>query len=67
MGRPPKLENLKRSKMLPLMLTQDEWASLKAASQTLGVSAAEILREGAKLYIQTRGKDGSRKRKEKKR
>ena len=44
MARPPKPKHLKRSKMLPVKLTQDEWASLKASSQKLEVSAAEILR-----------------------
>jgi len=64
MGRPPKPENERRSKLFPLRLTPGEIAELESASRSLGESVAEILRKGAKLYIK-RGKDGS-KRKEKK-
>jgi len=64
MGRPPKPENLRRSKMLPLRLTEEEWNSLLAASRETGITVSEILRSGAKLFIEQRGKDGSRKRKE---
>jgi len=64
MGRPPKPESERRSKLYPLRLTLGEIAELESASRRLGVTVAEIFREGAKLYI-TRSKDGS-KRKEKK-
>lgn len=67
MGRPLKPDQLRRSKMLPLRLTNDEWVRLEGAARRLGVPVAVILREGADLYIRTRGKDGSRKRKETKR
>lgn len=64
MGRPPKPENERRSKLFPLRLTVGEIAELESAARRLGVTVAEIFREGAKLYI-TGSKDGS-KRKEKK-
>jgi len=64
MGRPPKPESERRSKLFPLRLTPAELAELESASQRLGESVAAIFRKGAKLYV-TRGKDGS-KRKEKK-
>jgi hypothetical protein len=66
MGRPPKPENLKRSKMLPLRLTEDEWNYIAQASRETGVSISDILRKGAILFVQKRDKDGSRKPKEKK-
>ena len=64
MGRPPKSEDERRSKLFPLRLTPAELAELQSASRALGETVASIFRNGAKLYI-TRGKDGS-KRKEKK-
>jgi hypothetical protein len=64
MGRPPKAESERRSKLFPLRLTPGEMADLESASRRLGESVAEIFRQGARLYI-TRSKDGS-KRKEKK-
>ena len=64
MGRPTKPDGERRSKLFPLRLTPGEIAELESAAYVLGVSVAEIFRQGAKLYI-TRGKDGS-KRKEKK-
>jgi len=65
MGRPPKPESERRSKLFPLRLTHGEIAELEAAARRLGVTVAEIFREGAKAYIEKRSKDGS-KRKEKK-
>ena len=64
MGRPPKPESERRSKLFPLRLTPGEIAELESASRRLGETVADIFRKGAKLYI-TRDKDGS-KRKEKK-
>jgi hypothetical protein len=64
MGRPPKPESERRSKLFPLRLTPGEIEELESASRRLGETVADIFRKGAKLYI-TRGKDGS-KRKEKK-
>jgi hypothetical protein len=64
MGRPPKPESERRSKLFPLRLTPGEIEELESASRRLGETVAEIFRKGAKLYI-TRDKDGS-KRKEKK-
>jgi hypothetical protein len=66
MGRPPKPEHLRRAKMLPIRLTADEMAELEAAAKNSGISVAEILRQGAALYIRKRGKDGSKKLKERK-
>lgn len=67
MGRPPKPENLRRSKMLPLRLTEEEWNFLLTASRETSMSVSDILRSGARLFIEKKGKDGSRKRKDKKR
>ncbi len=67
MGRPPKPEHLRRSKLFPLRLTPSEMAALELASRRLGQTVAEIFRQGAALYIQEKGKGGSRKRKETKR
>jgi hypothetical protein len=64
MGRPPKPESERRSKLFPLRLTPGEIAELESASRRLGETVADIFRKGAKLYIM-RGKDGS-KRKENK-
>jgi len=64
MGRPPKPEGERRSKLFPLRLTPGEVLEFEAASRHLGETVADIFRKGAKLYI-ARGKDGS-KRKEKK-
>ncbi len=66
MGRPPKPKRLVRSKMLPIRLTEAESEEFEAAAQRLGVSVADMMRDGARLYIQSRSKDGSSKREEKK-
>ena len=63
MVRPTKPEHLRRTKTFAIKLTASEWSWLEASARRLGVSVAEMLREGAKLYVQTRGKDGSRKTK----
>ena len=63
MGRPPKPESERRSKLFPLRCTVSEIAELESAARRLGVTVAEILRRGAQLYIE-RSRDGS-KRKEK--
>ena len=63
MGRPPKPEGERRSRLFPLRLTPGEVEELESASRRLGETVADIFRKGAKLYI-TRDKDGS-KRKEK--
>jgi hypothetical protein len=63
-GRPPKPEHLRRSKMFPLRLTPSEWAKLDRTARSLGESVAEILRKGALLYIRQKGKDGSQNKKE---
>jgi hypothetical protein len=65
MGRPPKPEDQRRSKLFPLRLTPGEMAELESAARGLGETIADILRKGAKLYVE-RGKGGS-KRKEKNR
>jgi len=65
MGRPPKPEDQRRSRIFLLRLTLGEMAELETASRSLGESVADIFRKGAKLYVE-RGKGGS-KRKEKNR
>lgn len=65
MVRPTKPEHLRRTKTFAVKLTASEWSWLEASARKLGVSVAEMLREGAKLYVQIKGKDGSPKRKEK--
>jgi hypothetical protein len=59
MGRPPKPESDRRSKLFPLRLTLGEIAELEAASRRLGETVADIFRKGAKLYIE-RSKGGSK-------
>jgi hypothetical protein len=66
MGRPRKSEDHKRSKLFPLRLSPRETEFFSRKARDLGESVASIFRNGGMLYIQTRGKDGSRKRKEKK-
>lgn len=66
MGRPPKPEHLRRSKLFPLRLRPGEFARYARAARKLGVTVAEILREGADLYIQTRGRTGLQKKETKK-
>lgn len=61
MGRPPKPENERRSKLFPLRLTPGEIVELESASRRLGETVADIFRKGAKLYI-TGGKDGSQRK-----
>lgn len=63
-GRPPKPEHLRRSKLFPLRLTPSEIEEFQKASRELGEPVAAILRKGAALYIHKRGKGGSSKRKE---
>ena len=63
MGRPTKPADERRSRLFPVRLTLGESAELESASHRLGVTVADIFREGAKLYIE-RSKDGS-ERKEK--
>jgi len=52
--------------MFPLLLTPGEFNQLHAEARRLGVSLAKLFREGAALYIETRGKGGHRQRKERK-
>jgi len=59
MGRPPKPEAERRSKLFPLRLTPGEIAEFEAASRRLGESVAAILRKGGMLYA-ARGKDESK-------
>lgn len=65
MGRPPKPEHLRRSKLFPLRLTPGEMRELEAASRKLRETVAAIFRKGAMLYI--KGKGGSQPEKEKSR
>jgi hypothetical protein len=62
MGRPTKPGHLRRSKLFPLRLSPDEFARYERAARKLGVPVAAMFREGADLYIQERGKDGSPKK-----
>ncbi len=61
-GRPPKPEHLRRSKLFPLRLTPGEWTELDQAARKLGETVAAILRNGARLYIRRRGKGGSQRK-----
>lgn len=62
-----KPEHLRRSKLFLLRLTPTEFAHYSREARRLGVTIAEMLRDGADLYIQKRGKDGSPMKKETKR
>jgi hypothetical protein len=53
--------------MLPIRFTVSEFKELEREAGRLGVTVAEMLREGARLYIQLKGEDGSSTRKEKQR
>jgi hypothetical protein len=66
MGRPRKSEDHKRSKLFPLRLSPREAKFFSRKARALGESVASIFRNGGMLYIQTRSKDGSQKRKENK-
>ena len=66
MGRPRKSEDHKRSKLFPLRLSPRETEFFSKKARDLGESVATVFRKGGMLYIQTRSKDGSPKRKEKK-
>jgi len=65
MGRPPKPGHLRRSERFFLRLTPGELAALEQASRTSGEPIAAILRQGAVLYIHSKGKGGSRRKGEK--
>jgi hypothetical protein len=65
MGRPPKPKHLRRSERFFLRLTPGEMADLEQASRNLEEPVAAILRKGALLYVQSRGKGGSQMKGEK--
>jgi hypothetical protein len=58
-GRPPKPEHLRRSKLFPLRLTPGEMEEFEKASRSLGEPVSAILRNGGRLYVRRRGKGGS--------
>ena len=62
-GRPPKPDSERRSKLFPLRLTPNELEQYERAARRLEVTVADILRQGAALLIK-RDK-GEHKRKEK--
>ena len=66
MGRPRLTNNRKRSKVFLLRLSPGEMKLFAGNARALGESVASVLRKGGLLYIQTRSKGGSQKRKEKK-
>jgi len=66
MGRPRKSVDHKRSKLFPLRLSPRETEFFSKKARDLGESVASVFRKGGMLYIQTRSKDGSQKRKENK-
>jgi hypothetical protein len=66
-GRPPKPEHLRRSKLFPLRFTPGEMQELEEASRNLGETVAAILRKGAALYIHQKGKGGSKPKGDKQR
>jgi hypothetical protein len=66
MGRPRLAPHLRRSKILPVRLSTAEFVELERVADRMDVSIGQVVREGIALYIKTKGKDGHRKRKEKK-
>jgi|GEM_PF-2367845 len=66
MGRPRKTRENRRSKLFPLRLSPREKQFFSRKARDLGESVASVFRNGGMLYIQTRSRDGSQKRKEKK-
>jgi hypothetical protein len=66
MGRPRKSKEHRRSKSFLLRLSPRETEFFSRKARDLGESVASVFRNGGMLYIQTRSRDGSQKRKEKK-
>ena len=66
MGRPRKTKETRRSKLFPLRLSPRETRFFSRKARDLGESVASIFRNGGMLYVQTKSKDGSHNRKEKK-
>jgi hypothetical protein len=58
MGRPPKPEALRRSKVFLLRLTPGELSELQSIARSRGETLSDVLRKGAQLYAE-RSKDGS--------
>lgn len=48
---PYKPEHLKKTKMIPIRMTQDEFELLSKASQRFGRPISVLLREGARMYV----------------
>ena len=49
-GRPPKPKHLRRTKMVPVKLTESEWRELKRLARSVGVPLAQLMRQGARLH-----------------
>lgn len=65
MRRPRKSKDIRRSKLFPVRLSPRETRFFVRKARDLGESVASVFRNGGLLYIQTKSKDGSHRRKEK--
>jgi|SoiMetStandDraft_2_1073263.scaffolds.fasta_scaffold1734421_2 hypothetical protein len=64
--KPYKPKHLLKTRMIPILVTEDFSRWLREASNRLGVTVSEIMREGARRYVrQLERKDGSGKEKKK--
>lgn len=59
MAKPPKADHLRRSKLFPLRYTPSGIAQIEPASCRLEEPIAELVRDGAMLFLEMRGKGGS--------
>lgn len=62
-GRPPKPIHLRRTKMMPVKVTEAEERELKALAFSIGTTVSDLMRDGARLLGKKlmKGKGGSKK------
>ena len=64
--KPYKPKHLLKTKMIPILVTEEFSRWLREASNRLRVSVSDLMREGAKLYVKhLERKDGPGKEKKK--
>ena len=45
-GRPPKSEHLRRSKLVPVRMTEQEHEELQVLAESAGVTVSDLMRKG---------------------